>query len=308
MQPSELILELSHNCNLSCIMCGFVKERNQPGYFMTETTLDQILNAFEVPPKTVRLNGRGESTIHPHFPPFLKKIRARWPDAALHLFTNLNIKDTSRVELLIAHQVQLFISIDSPDPEELALIRKGARWSYIEANLTMLRSQQPRPYFVFTVQPENMHQIFAIAELAEKFHVGLIYNVVRSDVRDFRLLNRVVTELPSIRESFAKAVVLLKLNGLPCLVPDQIQGVSLDLAATTKSNGSRSICPALLREACVQYDGAVTPCTMFHPKRLGHIRDGNISEVLASPVAQEFRVTHRQDPYCKNCAWLGGDE
>jgi MoaA/NifB/PqqE/SkfB family radical SAM enzyme len=307
IRPRELILELSHNCNLSCIMCGFVKERNQPGYFMTEETLNQALVAFSHPPEIVRLNGRGESTIHPKFPEFLKIIREKWPTAALHLFTNLNIRDGERVELLKTFGVQLFVSLDSSDPEELAQIRRGARWEYIERNLKLLADHQPRPYFVFTLQAGNIHRIADMARLARTFNVGLIYNVVRSDVPDHRVLNRVISEWAAIRNAFVEAKALLDSAGLPCLIPDQIQGVELDLHTSAKSNGSRSSCPALHRETCIQHDGFVTPCNMFHPHEMGHIRDGDILQILNSEPAEQFRRTHKQDAYCRNCAWLGGD-
>jgi len=308
MQPSELILELSHNCNLSCIMCGFVKERNRPEYFMTEQTLEQVMAAFTHAPAVVRLNGRGESTIHPKFPDYLQRIRAHWPSAALQLFTNLNIKDTSRVELLRSCGVQLFISIDSPDADELARIRKGAKWEYVESNLRMLAGHEPRPFYIFTIQPENIHRLLDMARLAEVYQFGLIYNVVRSDLPDYRLLNQVLSDLPAIREQFKAAGQLLKDKGLPCLIPDQIQGVALELSSAVQSNGTRSTCPALKRETCIQFDGHVTPCNMFHPKKFGHVRDGNITEVLDSPVAREFRQIHKTDAYCQNCAWLGGGE
>jgi len=100
---------------------------------------------------------------------------------------------------------------------------------------------------------------------------------------------------------------LLDSAGLPCLIPDQIQGVELDLHTSAKSNGSRSSCPALHRETCIQHDGFVTPCNMFHPHKMGHIRDGNILQILNSEPAEKFRQTHKQNSYCRNCAWLGGD-
>ena len=181
-----------------------------------------------------------------------------------------------RVELLKTFGVQLFVSLDSSDPEELAQIRRGARWEYIERNLKLLADHQPRPYFVFTLQAGNIHRIADMARLARTFNVGLIYNVVRSDVPDHRVLNRVISEWAAIRSAFVEAKALLDSAGLPCLIPDQIQGVELDLHTSAKSNGSRSSCPALHRETCIQHDGFVTPCNMFHPHKMGHIRDGDI--------------------------------
>jgi len=304
----ELILELSHNCNLSCQMCGFVKERNQPGFLMTEQTLNQILDAFENPPEVVRLNGRGESTFHPNFQHYVRLIRSRWPKASLHLFTNFNIRDEDRVLLLKENNIQLFISMDSPDPDELGRIRKGAKLDLMLRNFALLKDVNPRPYIVFTLQAENVHQISGIAEFAHNHNVGLIYNVVRTDEPDYRLQNRLLAEWVSVRAQFQKAFSLLNSAELPCLMPDQIQGIDMDLGHARKTNGKRGSCRALERETCIQYDGHVTPCNMFHPKIFGHISEGKISKILSSPAAQNFRENHKNHPYCQNCAWLGGDE
>lgn len=288
-------------------MCGFVKERNQPGYLMTEETLIQVLDAFDTPPEVVRLNGRGESTFHPKFPHFLQLIRNRWPQASLHLFTNLNIRDEERVLLLKEHHVQLFISIDSSDPEELAQIRKGANWDLMMRNFALLQNADPRPFLVFTIQADNVHRIADIAKFAHRQKSGLIYNVVRSDNPDYRLQNRLISEWEAIRSQMEEAFQLMKSSDLPCFIPDQIQGIDLGSSHAKKTNGRRNSCPALERETCVQYDGHVTPCNMFHPKVFGHIRDGSITKILSSQEAKQFRFDHKTHPYCTNCAWLGGD-
>jgi MoaA/NifB/PqqE/SkfB family radical SAM enzyme len=307
LEPRELILELSHNCNLSCAMCGFVKERNRPEYFMTESTLRLAISAFTVPPEVVRLNGRGESTIHPHFEEYLSLIRQSWPNASLHLFTNLSTRHTPRIEMLKTYGVQLFISIDSSDPGELAEIRKGAKWEHIEKNLSTLAGHQPRPFFVFTIQAGNLHRIVDMAHLARRFEYGLIYNVVRHDAPNHRLLNLVLTQFAKVRANLQEARMNMAQAGLLCFIPDQIHGLHLDLAEATKTNGSRSICPALKRETCIQYDGYVTPCNMFHPQRLGHISEGSITQILDGHHATEFRNNHKNSSYCKNCAWLGSE-
>lgn len=306
MSPREVILELSHNCNLSCIMCGFTKERNRPEYFMKPETLDRVFSAFETPPEVVRLNGRGESTIHPKFEEILERIRQAWPTTKLHIFTNLTHPRTERYELLKTAGAQVFISLDSPDAEELNTIRRGAKWPIIERNLAIFNDQEPRPFFVFTLQEPNLHRIRDIAELAAIHRVGLIYNVIRSDLPNHRLLNHVITQLPKLRKAFTEAKALLETKGLQCLVPDQIQGVDIGIERPQPTNGRRSECPALRNETCIQFDGHISPCNMFHPAILGHVNDGRIDEILSGEKATEFRATHKTSNYCKNCAWMGG--
>ena len=96
---------------------------------------------------------------------------------------------------------------------------------------------QPRPYFVFTLQASNIHRIADMARLARTVNVGLIYNVVRSDVPDHRVLNRVISEWAAIRSAFVEARALLDSAGLPCLIPDQIQGVEPHLPTSANRMG-----------------------------------------------------------------------
>jgi hypothetical protein len=66
-QLKELILELSHNCNLACVMCGFGGQPVRRERFMSQDMLDRILSQVPAAPQAIRLSGRGESTIHPEF-------------------------------------------------------------------------------------------------------------------------------------------------------------------------------------------------------------------------------------------------
>jgi len=134
------------------------------------------------------------------------------------------------------------VSLDSSDPGGTGANPARARWEYIERNLKLLADHQPRPYFVFTLQAGNIHRIADMARLAQTFNVGLIYNVVRSDVPDHRVLNRVISEWAAIRSAFVEAKALLDSAGLPCLIPDQIQ--VLNLICTRQPNRMAPVRPA----------------------------------------------------------------
>ena len=61
----ELLIELSQNCNLDCIMCGFGKRNNSRDKFMSFEDFVEIYDKLGDKADKIRLNGRGESTIHP---------------------------------------------------------------------------------------------------------------------------------------------------------------------------------------------------------------------------------------------------
>lgn len=311
MQPGvettarDLLLELSNNCNLACVMCGFGGERVTPDRFISEELLRRVFEAV-LPPRSVRLNGRGESTIHPRFTSLLSRIAVRWPNADLQLFTNLNISRREVLETIIRMDVLLYVSIDSPVKEELEDIRRGADLGLIERNLDVLRTLVRRPYFVFTLQERNLHRVGDMARYAARWRAGLIYNVVRHDVVDHHLANRLLSDYAAVRDAFILAREIMDTHGLPCQIPDQVRGVPLELADCQRTQGSGRECPALDQEACILHNGDVTPCNMFNPFVYGNILEQDYADILSGRRAAEFRATRAKSPYCQNCAWMEG--
>lgn len=89
--PTRLVLELSRNCNLNCSMCGFGGRPINSTLFMHSIVLQRLIDEYLVAVEEIRLNGRGESTLHPDFVPILQQVRESFPHARLTLFTNLMI-------------------------------------------------------------------------------------------------------------------------------------------------------------------------------------------------------------------------
>ena len=81
----EVIIELSKNCNLNCIMCGYGARFNKPDKFMKFSLFDSLLRELNGDFEVVRLNGRGESTIHPEFVRFIRHTHQLYPDSQIEL-------------------------------------------------------------------------------------------------------------------------------------------------------------------------------------------------------------------------------
>jgi len=216
MNQRDLLLELSHNCNLSCSMCGFGSQRNRPDQFMTREVLECLLESIEPAPRSVRLNGRGESTIHPRFQEFLRRIREVWPNTDVHLNTNLATDRVDLVDALADDEVLIYVSVDSSDRAELERIRRGLSMDRLESNLERLERMKRRPLMLFTLQEANLHRIQDIAVYAARWKCGIIYNVVRYDDDDSHLINQVLLRYPDVREEFVEARRTMETAGLPC--------------------------------------------------------------------------------------------
>ena len=303
---NELILELSYNCDLACVMCGFGSKRVDAGRFMSEATVSRILDSIDPPPRVIRLNGRGESTIHPRFVDILRGVRRRFADAQINLFSHLSWKRAGVMRALIACNVQLFISMDSPDPSRLESIRKRSSHALVVANIDRLWAHTPRPFVIFTLQEANFDDVVPIAAFACERNMGLLVNTVRRDegIEPFAELVRTRTE--DLRQSFREVTRLYEGRSVQCFLPDRIQGIAITAEGTVATHGGRQRCPVIDSELCVLFDGTVTPCNMFNPYTYGNILESSLDEIRASERFSWFSRHHKQHPYCANCACLGG--
>lgn len=302
----EVIIELSYNCNLSCAMCGFGKHVNpfHKDKFMSFEKYKQVLNQLENRTRSIRLNGRGESTIHPQFIEIVEFTKNCFPHLGINLFSNFSFRNDKILKALIENEVQLFISLDSTNTEELQQLRRGAKLSYIESNLKGLASIKIRPFIIFTIQEDNIHRILDIANFAHKHNCHIIYNTIRRDEGIDTFVEKVRLEKHNIIDQLEKVNRLYTSSDLRCLCPDQLAGEPLPLTSQTKTHGTLSSCPALQKELCVLFDGTVTPCNMFNPYVYGNIFNQSLKEIWNGTERLSFLESHKTHFYCKNCSNL----
>lgn len=303
----EIIVELSYNCNLSCTMCGFGKEVNPFGKekFLPFETYKTVLGQIGNITKTIRLNGRGESTIHPDFVDILNYTKTEYPGININLFSNFSFSNKRILEALINNKVQLFVSMDSPDTKELSVIRKGAKYDQIVGNIKSIKDLSVRPFVIFTIQEGNLHRIFDIGNFAFENNCHILYNTIRRDVGIETFVEEVERNYQSINNQFKKVNALYNGSSLQCLSPDQLAGVMLESYNQVKTHGTMSSCPALEKELCILYDGTVTPCNMFNPFVYGNVFEKPIAEIWEGESRARFLDSYKDYYYCKNCANLG---
>lgn len=307
MEFSEVIIELSYNCNLSCSMCGFGKgvnpfDRNK---FLPFEKYKKIVHQVGDKTDIIRLNGRGESTIHPYFVDILNYTKKHYPNVNINLFSNFSFDNDRIINSLINNEVQLFISIDSPIENELIAIRKGANFKFINKNIAKVKSLSNRPFIIFTIQEDNIHRIFDIAKFAFDNNCHILYNTIRRDIGIETFIEKVNQVKQNIVEQIQKVTKLYSFSNLMCLYPDQLAGIKLNIEQTTQTHGTMQNCPALNKELCIYYDGTITPCNMFNPYIYGNIFEQTLNDIWNSPSRLNFLTSHKNHYYCKNCANLG---
>jgi radical SAM protein with 4Fe4S-binding SPASM domain len=307
IELEEVIVELSFNCNLSCIMCGFGKDVNPVSKekFLSFENYKRILEKIGDKTKSIRLNGRGESTIHPEFVKIVDYTRSTFPYLKIILFSNFSFKKKEIIDSFIKYNIQLFVSFDSPFRKELEYIRKGAKYNYIINNLEKLKKSEPTPFIIFTIQETNYNRIFNMAEFAFKYNCNILYNTIRRDYGIERFIDIVKNNIDFINEQFEKGRQLYSKTNLQFLFPDQLAGIRLFNPSARKTHASLSCCPSLNKEICILHDGTVTACNMFNPYEYGNIFNESLDEIWEGNKRKAFLRDHRSHYYCKNCANLG---
>ena len=306
MNLNNLLIELSHNCNLNCIMCGYGTGIIDPKKFMSLDLFYYVMEKIGHKAKNIRLNGRGESTIHPNFIEILDFFKINYPSISLSLFSNLSFNNDKIIKALLNKNIELFISFDSPVKETLLTIRRNSNYDRIISNIHKLSEKSSRPFIVFTLQELNWLSITDIADFSIKNNLNLIYNVVRRDEGMDDFISIISNNKNQIQQAFDKVRKDFIAAKLICKIPHQIAGINLNATQLGKSNSSTNKCELIEKELCICYDGEILPCNMFNTYSYGHIEQLTIPEIKQK--IQDFSKIQTKHYYCINCAYLGSDK
>ena len=296
----EVIIEVSQNCNLECIMCGFGKMNNSKEKFMSIERFKDVYDSIKGRTESIRINGRGESTIHPEFKEIVEYIGK---EKEIILFTNGNYSNKVINELFNKYNFQLYFSMDSVNDAKLENIRKGVSADRLKHNIRAVEKLNKRPFITFTIQEENIDEIIDIAEYALSLNCHLIYNVVRRDEGIEPFVKLVDEKRDELISSFMIVKDMYANSALNCYIPDQMAGVII-FENSSDTCGTTTECPNIKSELCILYNGDVTPCNMFNPYNYGNIDNNELDEILKGDKFDWFLKNHKNYYYCNNCACL----
>lgn len=134
-RPQYLIVELTQGCNLHCSMCRpeIITTKSR---LMSEEIFQKIASELFPTAQMVDLRGWGESLIIPNIRQYIE-LTASF-GVTIRFVTNLSFERDEILELLVEHGCYLSISVDSPDPNVFAQLRRGGNLTKVERNLRKL--------------------------------------------------------------------------------------------------------------------------------------------------------------------------
>jgi radical SAM protein with 4Fe4S-binding SPASM domain len=274
--PLNLDIEITNTCNLDCPFCVREYMKDNLGFMDMETyfsIMDEIKGCVSckgyIPARvgSVRLNWRGEPTLHPDLPDMVGMAKACLiPEVGINTNGTKLTPVLSR-KLIEARIDRIIISIDSFTPELYEAQRVGAKLEPVLANLRSLiklrdmLSVNGRPYI--RVQKVDLPECHMENEDYVNFFLNMGVDAV------------------AINTYKEKNDAMVDWDPLPCAQPFQRMGIT--------------------------WDGYFYPCCQGQLfGRIGHIKDMSVKTAWNSPLMQRLRLAHgsgaqAEIPQCRKC-------
>lgn len=300
--PKKILLELTNNCNLNCIMCGIGKNGYDSSRNFPLNLLSNLCENTFKKTELIRLNGLGESTILPNFSDYLN-ILDKLP-AQLEIVTNLTVNNNKIWDQLIEKNTNFLISCDSSSPQLFEAIRRGANFKTFRNNLSYIRGNISNPIhaqLIFTLMEMNIHELSKVVQLAVDSNIGgVIINIVKSDDNEWMSL-----KYEEIIMEFEKAHQISQSSGLKLKLPDHLGKTPINKQISNRS--CQFSCKNPWEEVYIRYNGDLTVCNMLNPYIYGNCQNQPFMEIwngLNPNLFRTFVNTKYRHYYCKECYYL----
>ena len=302
--PKKILLELTNNCNLNCIMCGVGKKGYDPTRDLPIDLLYSLSENVLTNADLIRLNGLGESTIMKNFLEYLNILSTL--SAQLEIVTNLTSTNYKIWDALLESNTNFLISCDSSHSQLFESIRRGASFKIFKKNLQYISSNISNPLqgqIIFTLVELNIHEIAKVVKFAAEMGLGgIIINVVRlnSDQNDW-----MYQQFEKIVEQFQKAYQIAEDYNILLKLPDHIGKLPINKNISNPS--CQSHCKNPWEEVYIRYNGDLTVCNMLNPYIYGNCRNSSFEEIWNGLNAELFRAfvnTKYRHYYCEDCYYL----
>lgn len=326
--PRTIQIEHTKRCNLKCVMCQH--GTTSPPEKQPDMTLDEFKTCLRDATAlgnltTVHIQGLGEPFLHKGF---IEMVRyAKSLGLKTHAITNLTVmNDRIAEELIQSGHDFLAVSLDSPDREYFASIRRGVTFDVLDRVIENLRLLTRKQSELGIQTPE-----IAIYAIAMKSTLPQIPQMVAL-LKELGIRTLCFQELSTAGIDPDKVLpngsrfVDESLNSLPAAelekVIAQLSNLSDDRLTVVPShifdgfavNGHHQdgiyTCLDIWERPAVAVDGTVTPCCYTVGSKLlnmGNIRHKSFQEIWHGPEFNALRRAHllgTLPAVCQGCPQL----
>ena len=242
--PSNITIEISTNCNLSCTMCSRTHSTETKSQLMGPETYENVLDNFPKLSK-VFVCGAGEPLLHPDILEIIKITKSR--GASIIMTTNAALLTEKMARDLVKLKLDtLYVSLDGATTESYEKIRRGAKFDRVIENIKRLdqikqesNSSLPAVELNFVGMSQNINELPGVVELAHELGLKKIYYLPVTVIGEQGIKHP--HEVPELTKSvFEKATEKAKFHGIslrlrplepqtqPCFSPWSNPYISID--------------------------------------------------------------------------------
>lgn len=281
--PVDVSLELASHCNMRCSYCYHADPNHLPfqrGMMELNTAFDIIDQAAKLRVPAIKLNWKGESTLHPDFRKiayYARFLSDRYPGAFIDRLTNSNFKFPTEQEDIfrgLCHQTKVKVSFDSFDKKVFETQRAGGIWELTYANL--------RKFHDYPLRRETK----------------LVIQTVRTTLNaDEDIAGRAAREFPDAEISIRD------------MVAGRVEKDVTSLEHRQRDLSQRQSCGQAHVRVIFNHEGRAFPCCPDIGEKLciGDIRQNSLAEIFNSAQAKALRKSlinksaFESDP-CRTCS------
>jgi radical SAM protein with 4Fe4S-binding SPASM domain len=305
-RPTMVYIELTQNCNLSCLMCRsantFDRSKN-----MSDALFERTIEELAPTATWVDLRGWGESTILPDFTAKLRVTAAT--GVRVRLVTNGLLIAPEHFELICGTDGAIAISVDAASPDLFAQLGRGDLHRVIDnvraGTAVARRIGRGDVYFNTVVSQFNLHELPAIVELARS--IG-IERVVMSPIKTWSGHTVGLEDVPGpLQEAIGRATATANAHGMTLQL-----GAALHPSQTV-AEALPSTCASPWSHALIDYEGRLIFCDHLISKRdyaMGNVASNDFESVWNGEVFQSLRRMHVEAEHSRRlpmayqkCTW-----
>ena len=305
--PSKLFIELTRNCNCSCIMCGREKPSYDENLNMDLKLFKKIADYFFPYADYVDLRGFGETTLIKNINEYVDY--ALKYDCDFGIVTNMTVRNDKLWEKMVLNNFWLGVSFDGAKKQTYEKIRIHGKYDNVIHNFKLINriakkhNIKHRAYLVITVQKDNIDELDEIIKLGYKYGIRKIElsPVISPHDNDPYSLDLVQDK---IKPNIQRAIQLCDTLGIEVSL---IGTFGLEKKEKEKGHKLMARCPRPWSWLYINYNGKIGPCNhLMDPLFvLGDLNKKNTSfeKELNNERNQLMRaIIHTPFRY-KSCEW-----
>lgn len=177
--PSVFNLSNSRFCNLTCLMCDRLSQKDDPQ--VIEKTAQQVFHHLPAA-RELTLTGMGDPLARPDTRDLLINFNNQNSELRFNLITNALLFPKYWDQIKHQKFGTLLISIDAPNKETYEKIRIGGLWETLLRSLHLIREHRDKFSSVtinMTVMRENYKEIPEFIDFAESYEFNVSFQRVR---------------------------------------------------------------------------------------------------------------------------------